>query len=382
MKRLAYWGLGVGFTAALVAGWRAIEGVPSAQAADPSATQAQGVPVAAAQATLKDVPIYLNGLGTVQAFNTAEIQAQVSGYLLALPAPEGAEVHQGDVVAIIDPRPYQAALDHAKAQRAEDAATLESAQLDLKRYQSLAQRSFAPVQQVDDQKATVNKNIAALAADDAAIETAQINLGFCQIHAPFDGRLSLHQIDIGNLVQSGGASGIISITQDKPIAVVFTLPEADLARVRDALTKGAVPVLVNANNDTRTLATGTLMTPNNTIDTSTGTISLKAKFDNADDHLWPGEFVNARVQVDAVHNAVTIPTLAVQHGPDGLFVDVIQPDQTVQSVAVKIGYEDGGQSIVTAGLTGHETVVLSGQSRVAPGMKVRVTGGAQAASGT
>jgi multidrug efflux system membrane fusion protein len=330
---------------------------------------------------VQDVPVYLDGLGTVQAFNVVQVQAQVSGYLVALPAKEGAEVQKGDIVAEIDPRPYQATLDHAKAQLAEDQATLQSAQLDLKRYQNLATKNFAPIQQVDDQTATVNKNLAAIAADNAAIETAQINLGFCVIRAPFAGRVSLYQIDVGNLVQAGGSTGIISITQDKPIAVVFTLPEDNLVQVRDAMGKGDVKVLVTANNSNQVLATGVLMTPNNTIDTTTGTISLKARFDNQDDHLWPGEFVNARVQVNELKNAVTIPTLTIQHGPDGLFVDAIKPDQTVQTVPIKVGYQDGTMSVVTSGLTGNETLVLTGQSRVADGTKVHVNSGTSTPEG-
>ncbi len=350
-------------------GWY-VSHLPTAARADEPKPQ-PSVPVTAEAAKVQDVPIFLDGLGTVQAFNVVQIKAQVNGTLVALPAKEGEEVHKGDIVAEIDPRPYKAALDQATAQKAEDTALLESAQLDLKRYQSLAKQNFAPVQQVDDQQATVNKDIAAIAADQAMIETAQINLGYCIIRAPIDGRVSLYQVDAGNIIQTASQTGIVSITQDKPISVVFTLPEADLLRVQEAQAKGSVPVEVFAGDNQKQLATGTLLTPNNTIDTTTGTISLKATFANTDDHLWPGEFVNTRVQVGTLQKAVTIPTVAVQHGPDGLFVYVVKPDQTVAQTTIQEGYEDDGRAVVTKGLSGNENVVVTGQSRLSPGTHVQ-----------
>jgi membrane fusion protein, multidrug efflux system len=349
---------------------------PEPARADEPAQQAK-VPVTAAAAQVQDVPVFLDGLGTVQAFNVVQIKAQVNGTLVALPAHEGQEVNKGDIVAEIDPRPYKAALDQATAQKAEDSALLASAQLDLRRYQNLAKQSFAPVQQVDDQQATVNKDIAAVAADDAMIETAEINLGYCVIRAPIDGRVSLYQVDVGNIIQTASQTGIISITQDKPISLVFTLPEAELPRVQDALARGDVSVVVYSSDGQHQLATGTLLTPNNTIDTTTGTISLKAIFENKDDHLWPGQFVNTRVQVETLHKAVTIPTVAVQHGPSGLFVYMIKPDQTVAQTTVQEGYLDNGRAVITAGLSGNETVVVTGQSRLSPGTRVQATAASQ-----
>ncbi len=367
---------------ALGCAW-AVSALPAvADAAAPAPAVAEAVPVTTEAARVQDVPVFLSGLGTVQAFNVVEIKAQVNGTLVALPAKEGQEVQKGDVVAEIDPRQYQAALDQATAQREEDQAQLQSAQLDLKRYQSLARSSFAPVQQVDDQAATVNKQIAAVAADTAAIETAQINLGYCVIRAPFNGRVSLYQVDVGNLIEVASQTGIISITQDKPIAVVFTLPESQLAQVQDARAKGPVTVLLDDSDSGAQLAQGELMTPNNSIDATTGTISLKASFTNADDHLWPGEFVNARVQVNVLQHVVTIPTLAVEHGPDGLFVYTVKPDQTVAPVPLQVGYQDGGRSVVTKGLNGTETVVVSGQSRLAPGTKVKAANPSKAPAET
>ena len=367
-------GLGVLLPTVLLAGfiaWR-LTNSGAAVAADPPPPQQ--VPVTTAVTQVQDMPEYLDGLGTVQSLNVVQVKAQVNGTLIALPKPEGAEVKQGDIVAEIDPRPYKAALDQAMAQRDEDTALLQSASLDLNRYADLAKQNFAAVQQVDDQRATVNKDKAAVALDNAMIETAQINLGYCVIRAPVDGKLSFYQITVGNVIQTASQSGIISIAQDKPISVVFVLPEANLLRVQEALAKGPVPVVAfNSQDATKALGTGTLMTPNNTIDTTTGTISLKASFDNKDDHLWPGEFVNARVQVGTLQHVVTVPTLAVQHGPDGLFVYIVKPDQTVDQVNIQVGYQDNGRSVVTKGLAGNETVVMSGQSRLAPGMHVKAT---------
>ena len=330
----------------------------------------EAVPVAAVAAKVEDVPVELRGLGTVQAFNTVEIKAQVTGTLVAIPVQEGQEVHQGDIVAQIDPRPYQAALDQVTAQRAEDAAQLQSAQLDLQRYQHLAKSSFAPVQQVDDQQATVNKLIAMLQADTAAIETAKINLDYCTIRAPINGRVSFHQTDVGNLIQAASQTGIVSITQDKPISVVFTLAEGELPLIQRAMAKDTLPVSVYTGDDQTKLADGQLLTPNNAIDTSTGTIQLKATFSNDDDALWPGEFVNARLCIDTLQNAVTVPLTAVQHGPNGMFIYTVRPDSTVQEQDVQIAYQDDSVAAISKGANGGDTVVLTGQSRLAPGTKV------------
>ena len=354
---------------ALGAGWR-FSGSVRAKAADPPPPQE--VPVTTAVVQTKDMPVFLEGLGTVQALNAIEIKAQANGTLIAVPPKEGQEVHKDDIIAEIDPRPYQAALDQAIAQRDEDVATLRSAQLDLARYQKLAKTNFAPAQQVDDQQSAVDKQIAAIGVDNALIETARINLGYCVIKAPFDGRVGLHQMDVGSLVQVASQTGIISLTQDKPISVVLTLPEADLPRVQAALSRGPVPVQAVNTRGTDLPATGILLTPNNTIDTSSGTIALKANFPNQDNRLWPGQFVNARVRVDLLHNAVVVPVPAIQHGPDGLFVYVVKPDQTIAQTVVQVGYQDDGSTVVAKGLTGNETVVLSGQSRLSPGVRVKV----------
>ncbi|HTI02510.1 MAG TPA: efflux RND transporter periplasmic adaptor subunit [Acidisoma sp.] len=343
------------------------EGSLAAWAATPGDA---GVPVTVTEAKIQDVPVYLEGLGTVQAYRTVRLEAQVGGVLLDLPAKEGQEVQKGEIIAQIDPAPYKAALDQALAQRAQDIAQLQSAQLDLDRYAKLAKSSYAPVQQVDDQRATVGRYQAAIQGDNASIETAKINLGYCTIRAPFAGRVGLYQVDVGNLIQANGTTAILTVTQDKPIAVVFTLPEDQLLAVQEARTSGPLGVQVTSKDSGQPIATGTLITPDNTIDTATGTISLKARFANADDHLWPGQFVNARLQIKTLHDAVTLPSIAVQHGPEGLFVFQVKPDDTVAQVPVSVGYDYDGLSVVTKGLSGHETIVMSGQSRLTPGTKV------------
>lgn len=353
-----------------VLSWRLIVGTESgaAQNAPPD----PAVPVTTAQVQTQDVPVLLSGLGTVQALNTVEVKAQVGGTLVSLPVQEGQAVKQGDVVAVIDPRPYQAALDQATAQRDADMATLKGAELDLERYQRLAKTQFAPVQQVDDQQATVDKQKAAVAVDNAAIETAHINLSYCTIRSPIDGRVGLYQLNVGNLVQTASQTGIISITQTKPIAVVFTLPEAALPQVQAARTKGPVAVQLALGEDpNHIVATGMLLTPNNTIDQASGTISLKATVPNDDEHLWPGQFVNVRVQVNTIPHALTVPVAAVQHGPDGLFVYVVKPDQTVDQANVKVGHEDDKIAVVTDGLSASQAVVVNGQARLSPGTKIR-----------
>jgi membrane fusion protein, multidrug efflux system len=331
------------------------------------------IPVSAAPTLVRDVPIYLRGLGTVQAFNTVEIKAEVNGTLVAVPVGEGQEVRVGQIVAEIDPRPYKAALDQATAQRAEDEAQLHSAALDLARYQTLETHSFASVQQVDDQQATVNRLLAAVQADDAAIEAARINLGFCTIRAPITGRVGFYQTDVGNLIEASAQTPIISITQDKPISVIFTLPEAQLPAIEEAVAKAPLTVLAYSGDDGTNPSPGVLETPNNAIDTETGTIALKATFANNDDRLWPGEFVNARLLIETLRHVVSVPLPAILHGPAGLFVYRIGADEKVEEQAVEVGYQDEAVAVVTKGLRGGEDVVVEGASRLVPGASVSMT---------
>jgi multidrug efflux system membrane fusion protein len=328
------------------------------------------VPVTVTKAERQDLPVYARGIGTVQAWQSVQIRAQVNGYLQSINFTEGQDVKAGDLLAMIDPRPYQDALDQAKAKRASDAANLANDQLNEQRDSTLARSSYASIQQVDNDKALVSQFQATVQSDDAAMAAAQLNLEFCRITAPVDGVVGFRQIDIGNLVQASSAQPIVTLTQIRPVAVVFTLAQEMLPQVREALADGKTPVRAFAPDDKNDLSGGTLLTPNNSIDVSTGTISLKAVFPNEDRKLWPGQFVNAHLRLRVDHDAVVVPTAAVQHGPDGLYVFVVKSDNTVAGQPVTVGYQDDRSYEITKGLNGGEEVVLDGQSRLQNGTTV------------
>ena len=328
------------------------------------------VPVSAAEAKNQSVPVYLRGIGSVTALNAVEIRPQVGGVLLDVPVKEGDLVTKDQTLAVIDPRPYKAALDKAQAQLQQDQAQLENAKADLTRYSTLARTDFASRQQVDTQQSTVARLQGVVSADNAAIEEAQINLSYCVLKAPMDGRIGLRRVDPGNLIQANMTGpGIISVVQDQPITVLFGLPETDLPQIRAAQKAGQPKVLADSTDETSQLATGSLLTTDNAVDPSSGTIQLKAIFPNTDLSLTPGEFVNVRLQVD-VAQGVTVPHTAIQHGQDGLFVFSIKPDQTVERRMVQLAYDDGANSVLAKGLDAGTQVVVSGQTRVGTGTKV------------
>jgi membrane fusion protein, multidrug efflux system len=337
------------------------------------------VPAVTAKATRQDVPIYATGIGTVQAYQSVLVRARVDGTLTQFPVREGQEVKQGDLIAVIDSRPYQAVLDQATAKKAQDEALLVNARLDLTRFQSLAKQDFASRQQVDTQQALVNQFVATIAGDSAAIEAAQLNVAYCYITSPVDGRVGLRQVDPGNLIHATDTTGIVTITQIHPISATFTLPQQELPRVEADMASGAAPVLAYASDDRTELGDGTLLTPDNTIDTTTGTIRLKATFPNKDGKLWPGQFIDAHLQIGMAHDAVTIPPAAIEHGPDGLYVYIVKPDATIAQAAVSIGYQTEKLAVASSGLAGNENVVVDGQSRLQAGTKVAVTTAQQAA---
>ena len=328
------WGVAGVIGLALVA---AVLGGIARPAAAPPPPEPEAVPVTVTRVLRRDVPVYLSGLGQVQAYNTVTIRSRVDGTLLRIPVAEGQEIASGTVVAEIDPRPYQAALDQALAKQAQDAAQLANARRDLARYASLAQRDFASRQQLDTQRATVAQFVAVVAGDRAAVEAARLNLGYCTIASPIPGRVGLVAVDAGNLVRATDAGGIVTIAQDQPIAVLFTLPERDLQPVRAAMRRGPVPVIARSGSSGQVLDRGVLATPDNTIDPATGTIRFKAVFPNPHDLLWPGQFVTARLLLRTERDVPTLPLDAVQHGPDGLYVYVVHPDGTAwrQKVAVE-----------------------------------------------
>jgi multidrug efflux system membrane fusion protein len=330
------------------------------------------VPVTVTNAVRRDVPVWLRGLGTVQAYYAVQLRPRVDGTLTQVPVKEGQDVKHGDLLAVIDPRTYQAALDAAAAKKQQDQAQLSNAEADLSRYASLVRRDFASRQQLETQQAMVKQFSAAILGDDAQIEAAQLNLSFCYITSPFDGRIGLRNVDPGNVVHSAEATPIISVTQIQPIAVTFTLPQDNLPAIMRAMEKQALDVVVYASDNTTELDHGVLLTPDNIIDTTTGTIKLKATFTNVHRTLWPGQFVNARLLLGTETNVVAVSATSVQHGPDGLFVYQVGQNNTVQVQPIKVARQEGDLYVVSSGLTAGAVVVATGQSRLQAGAHVTV----------
>jgi multidrug efflux system membrane fusion protein len=336
----------------------------------------QAVPIVAVAATTQNVPIYLDGLGTVQAFNTVTVKPMIDGPLIAVDFKEGQEVHKGDVLAQIDPRPYQAALDQVTAKKAQDQAILANAKVDLARYQQLVANKYTSAQQADTAKALVAQDQAQVQQDDAAIETARTNLSYTKITAPIDGRTGIRQVDVGNIVHASDTTGLVVITQLHPISVVFTLPQQSLPAVAAAMQQGtpaARAVTEGSDGMPATLLdTGTLAVLDNQVDPTTGTIKLKATFPNPGDKLWPGAFVDVRLLVRTAQNAVVVPPAAVQRGPNGAYVFMVNDGATVKRQPVTVGHEDAQTSIITAGLQPGDKVVVDGASRLSDSSKVKL----------
>jgi multidrug efflux system membrane fusion protein len=346
--------------------------LPAAAETPAPAPSAPAVPVQTATAQRRDVPVLLRNIGAVQAFYSVLVRARVDGTLDRVLFTEGQEVKAGQPLAEIDPRPYAAALDAAKAKKAADEAQLANARADLARYQSLVRSDFASRQQVQTQSALVAQFEATVAGDQAAIESARLNLEFCHIVSPIDGRTGLRLVDPGNLIHANDSQGIVTITQIHPIALIFTLPQDNLPQIQAAMARGSAPVFAYSADDRTELARGTLLTIDNQVDQSTGTIRLKAEFDNPDNKLWPGQFVNAHLQVDTLHDAVTIPAAAVQRGPNGLYAYVIGADSTAVMQPIKLAQEDGEVAVVAEGIDAGAQVVVKGQLRLQNGTRVSV----------
>jgi multidrug efflux system membrane fusion protein len=344
--------------------------------AQQAAPDSPAVPVSVGAVTRQNVPLWLRELGTVQAFYSVQLRPQVDGTLLQVPVAEGQEVKQGDLLAVIDPRPYQAALDSAAAKKQQDQADLANAKRDLERYTSLAKQDFASRQQVDTQVAMVNHLVASIAGDDAQIEAAKLNVGYSYITAPFPGRVGLRTVDPGNFVRAAEATSLMPLSQIRPIAVTFTVPQDVLPAVQDALRNGAPLVVTYSSDDKTELDRGTLMTVDNAIDSTTGTIKLKATFPNANSHLWPGQFVNTRLLLGTANEVLTVPSQAVLHGQDRLYAYVLNPDQTVSVHTVEIKDDNGTLAILTKGLQAGQQVVTDGQSRLLEGSHVTIVAGA------
>lgn len=337
------------------------------------------VPVLAATSETKDVPIYLDALGTVQAFNLVSIRALVDGPLVEVRFKEGQDVKAGDVLARVDPRPYQASLDSAIAKKQQDEATLANSRLDAGRYAKLVASNYSSAQQSDTARALVSQNEAQVRGDQAQIDTARTQLNYATILAPNDGRVGLRQVDVGNLVHSSDTTPITVLTQLQPISVVFTLPQQQLPQVARAMQTGMPEVLAMKAGATTMEAgdiidRGKLAVLDNQVDPATGTIKLKATFPNAALRLWPGGFVDIRMLAATDQGVVTVPTAAVQRGPQGAYVFVIKKDDVAERRIVKLGHEDDQTSIVVSGLVAGEQVVVDGAQRVTDGGKVAVAG--------
>jgi len=353
-------------------GWGIYEYTSSTRAATenrPSA--APTVPVTVGSAETRDVALYVRGIGAVQAYNTVTVKSRVDGQIMAVNFTEGQEVKAGDPLFEIDPRPFQAALQQAAANKQKDEAQLVSAQADLQRYTELVGHGYQTRQIFDQQKAQVAQLQASIKADQAQIDAARLNLQYADIRSPIAGRTGARLVDIGNLVRATDNTGLVSITQLRPIFVTFTLPQDQLGRVRDSAKAGDVEVQAFSENDRERIASGKLTLIDNSIDAATGTIRLKATFANADEALWPGAFVNVRVVVGVKRNAVTVPARAIQQGPKGPYLFVVKPDKTVEMREVQIVQIDQGVAALEKGLAAGETIVLDGQYRLEPGSKVR-----------
>jgi multidrug efflux system membrane fusion protein len=348
-----------------------------AQAADTRSAPA-AVPVDAATVERSDVPGYLEGLGTVQAFYTVKVTARVDGTLDTVAFTEGETLKKGQLLAQIDPRPFKAALDQALAQRAKDEAQLANARRDMDRYMELAPQDLASKQTVDTQRATVSVAEATLKGDDATIENARTQLSYTTITAPINGRTGIRQVDPGNIVHATDTGGIVVMTQLQPISVMFTLPEDEVPRMTEALARGTTSVVALARDDGTVLDSGVVALLDNQIDQTTGTIRVKATFPNTHQRLWPGEFVSARVLVNMHKQALTIPAAALQRGPDGMFAYVVQSDSTVEVRPLKVTLLDENTVIVDSGLKAGERVVTTNVYRLEPGTTVRINSAATA----
>ena len=330
-------------------------------------------PVQAATATSEAVPRYLSGLGTITAANTVTVRSRVDGQLRAIHFQEGQQVKAGDLLAESDPSQFKVALAQAQGQLAKDKATLANARRDLARYQQLVKTNLVSRQELDTQQSLVSETEGTIKADQAAVASAQLQLDWSRITAPIDGRVGLKQVDIGNQISSGDTTGIVVLTQTHPIDLVFTLPESDIATVVQAQ-KAGKPLVVEAwdRTNSKKLSEGTLLSLDNQIDATTGTIKVKARFNNQDDALFPNQFVNARMLVDTEQNAVVIPTAALQMGNEGHFVWVLNSENKVSKHLVTPGIQDSQKVVIRAGISAGDRVVTDGIDRLTEGAKVEV----------
>src|ERR1700686_2225154 len=365
-------------TAALAAGGlfyfthiHPLEKVDAAPAPPPAA------PIVAGTVAQHDVPIYLTGVGTVIAYNTDVVRAQIQGQIISINFTEGQHVHAGDLLAQIDPRPYQAQIEQFTANRDRDKAQLANALANLNRYTPLEQKGFATTQLLDTQKAQVAQLQSAVKADQALIDAANVQLSYTRLTSPIDGVTGIRQIDVGNIISPANPNGVVIVTQLEPISLIFTLPETDLPQIQQQQqkTKGPLKVLAYDQGNTIELDQGTLGLVNNQIVQTTGSIQLKANFPNTKHLLWPGELVNARLLLDTRHDGLTVPASVVQQGPQGAYAYVINPDSSVAIRPIKVAQISEGQALIDSGLQANEQVVTDGQYKLQPGAHVTILHG-------
>jgi multidrug efflux system membrane fusion protein len=338
------------------------------------------VPVIEGRVQQKDVPIYLDGLGTVQAYNTVTVHVRVDGELKKVAFVEGQDVRAGDLLAQIDPDPYRTALEQAEAKKLQDEAQLANARLDLKRDTDLVQQKIATQQAYDTQQALVNQLVATVQADQAAIDSAKVQLNYTTVVSPLDGRTGIRLIDQGNIVHAADTNGFVVITQLKPISLIFTLPEQSLGQIQKQGPTTAITVVAVDRDNSTALGQGTLAVIDNEIDTSTGQIRLKANFPNDNLRLWPGQFVNARLLLSTRKGGLVVPASVVQRGPDGSYAFVIKDDNTVEVRPVKVAQIEQGEALIDDGLKANERVVVDGQYKLQVGSHVKPSAPAKPAS--
>jgi len=349
------------------------------QRAAPPPAPVPTVPVVAGVVGSQDVPIFLRGVGTVIAFNTVLVRSQIQGQITKIAFTEGQTVHAGDLLAQIDPRPYQAQVDQVTATRDRDQAQLANAQANLGRYTQLGEKGWATPQLVETQTAQVAQLQSAVKADEALIEAANVQLGYTRLTSPIDGVTGVRQVDIGNIIHPTDPNGLVVVTQIEPISVIFSLPETDLPKIQQQMAKGPLTVLAYSQDDTIELDRGKLTLVDNEILQTTGTIRLKAEFANTAHRLWPGELIDVWLLIDTRHDGLTVQASAVQQGQQGAFTYVINPDNTVAVRPVKVAQISRGQALIDAGLAANEQVVVDGQYKLQAGSHVTILHGKAAA---
>jgi multidrug efflux system membrane fusion protein len=346
----------------------------------PQQAPTPSMPVVAGTVSTQDVPIYLRGIGTVIAYNTDIVRSQIQGQLTQVAFTEGKAVHAGDLLAQIDPRPFQAQLDQVTATRDRDQAQLTNALANLGRYMQLASKGDATPQLLDTQKAQVAQLQNAVKSDDALIEQAQVQLGYTRLTSPISGITGVRQVDVGNIIHPSDPNGLVVVTQIEPISLIFTLPETDLPQIQQQMTKETpLKVLAYSQDDRVQLDVGKVDLINNEILQTTGAVQLKAEFANTAHRLWPGELVNARLLLDTRQNGLTVPAGAVQQGQQGFYAYVIKPDSTVEARTITVGQTSNGQALIDSGLAANEQVVVDGQYKLQPGSHVTILHGKAAA---